>query len=35
MTKELIETGDHLRKHTQNNFVYENDGVFGHNEFGW
>lgn len=35
MTFQLRETGNHMRLKTEPNFVYENDGVVGHNECQW
>lgn len=35
MTFQLRETGNHMRLKTEPNFVYENDGVVGHDECQW
>lgn len=35
MNDHLRETGNYLRQRTEANFVYENDGVVGHNECQW
>jgi hypothetical protein len=35
MNFHLRETGNYLRNRTELNFVYENDGVIGHDECLW
>ncbi len=35
MNRQLRETGNYLRNRLEDNFVYENDGVMGHDECIW
>ena len=35
MNQHLRETGNYLRNRSEENFVYENDGVVGHDECMW